>query len=332
MKKLILKTIIYIFLILVALEITVRIFHLYTESPQRFIDKYGVEKMTPGNRGYAVTGNRNQDVAEFHINNAGFNSYRDYNPKKEKFEIALIGDSFIEGFHQDYYNSIGKKIENRLKGVEVYEYGYSGYDMANQLQLINAYQEDFELIDEVILYMNYKNDLKRAEYKPNTEQIAMFRSPLFQIRDHIKLLAYGSKIGILEPLKNLVTGKAFSNQKQGFKTNVIETKTPAEIMKRDQRYLDNFRNLVRLYGYDKSKTTLLLDSTKTSPTFLDYCNANGFKYIDFSTSFKKTTKATTLIYDWHWNDHGRELIAQVISEYIKNKNKNFVAFPIGNKH
>lgn len=317
MKKFILKIVLYIFLILVVLEITVRIFHLYTEDPPRYIDIYGVEKRVPGNRGYAVTGNRNQDVAEFHINNAGFNSYRDYLPTKDKFEIALIGDSFIEGFHQNYYNSIGKKIEDRLKGAEVYEYGYSGYDLANQLQLINAYQKDFELIDEVILYMNYKNDLARGEYKPDTARIAMLSSPLFKIRNHIKLLAYGSKIGILEPIKHLVTGKAFNINAKGYKTNEIETETPGEKLERDQRYLANFKNLVELYGYDKTKTTLLLDSTKTSKSFLDYCDANGYKYIDFSNIFKESTKATTLIYDWHWNDHGRELIAQVISGYIK---------------
>ena len=322
MKKFILKTFLYIFLILVTLEITVRVFHLYTEDPPRYIDKYGVEKRVPGSKGYAVTGNRNQDVAEFHINNAGFNSYRDYHPTEDKFEIALIGDSFIEGFHQNYYQSIGKKIENKLKGVEVYEYGYSGYDLANQLQLIQAYQEDFKLIDEIILYMNYKNDLERGEYEPDKARIATLSSPLFEIRDHIKLLAYGSKIGILEPLKHLITGNAFEVNSRGYKTNEIEIETPDEILKRDLRYLDNFKNLVRLYGYDKTKTTLLLDSTKTSKSFLDYCDANDFKYIDFSTTFKKSTKATTLIYDWHWNNHGRDLIAQVISDYIKNKDKD----------
>ena len=147
----------------------------------------------------------------------------------------------------------------------------------------------------------------------------MLSSPLFEIRDRIKLLAYGSKIGILEPLKKLVTGNAFEVNTRGYKTNVIESETPAEILIRDQQYLDNFKNLIRLYGYDKTKTTLLLDASKTSKSFLDYCNTNGFKYIDFSETFKKSTKATTLIYDWHWNNHGRDLIAQVISDYIKNK-------------
>ena len=114
MKKFILKTIIYVLLILVIVEITVRVFHLYTEDPPRFIDEYGVEKRVPGNTGYAVTGNRNQNYSRFNINKAGFNSHREFNPTADKFEIALIGDSFIEGFHQDYYDSTGKKIEDKI--------------------------------------------------------------------------------------------------------------------------------------------------------------------------------------------------------------------------
>jgi hypothetical protein len=41
---------------------------------------------------------------------AGFNSHREFfTPSEDKFEIALIGDSCIEGFHQDFYDSTGKK-------------------------------------------------------------------------------------------------------------------------------------------------------------------------------------------------------------------------------
>lgn len=109
MKKFILKTILYIFLILVSLELLVRVFHLHTQIPPSYIDEYGVEKRVPKHNGYAVTGNRNQNFSEYDINEFGYNSYRQFTPSKDKFEIAIIGDSFIEGFHQDYYNSIGKK-------------------------------------------------------------------------------------------------------------------------------------------------------------------------------------------------------------------------------
>lgn len=322
MKKFLAKIIVYIFLVLIFLEVIVRALHLYTEDPPRLIDEYGVEKRVPGHQGYAVTGNRNQNFSEFNINSSGFNSHREFAPTKDKFELALIGDSFIEGFHQDYYNSTGKKIEARLDTVEVYQYGYAGYDLANQMHLINAYNEHFGLIDEIIIYLNYESDLERGEYRPNVDRINMLSSTVFKIRDNVKLLAYGSKIGILEPLKKLVTGQAFQSSTDVFETNKINIDPLKASKGKEQQYLENFKNLITLYGFDRCRTTILLDSRKTNASFLEYCEAQNIRYLDFATTFDKTTKPVTLIYDWHWNNHGRELIADVISNYIIEKNKS----------
>lgn len=315
MKKLILKTILYLFLILISLEIIVRVFHLYTEDPPRFIDKYGVEKRVPGHTGYAVTGNRNQNFSEFRINKAGFNSHREFIPSRETYEIAIIGDSFIEGFHQDYYKSIGKQIEQNLDNkVSVYEYGYAGYDLANQMHLIHAYKEQFDLIDEIVIYLNYESDLNRGVYEPNKQRIAMLRSTIFKIRDNIKLLSYGSKIGVVDPIKKFITGKTLNQNPRGYNNNKLNVSKENQ-----EKYLSNFQNLIKLYGFDYKKTTILLDSRKTSKSFLDYCDKNQIKYLDFAPIFKNAKKPVTLIYDHHWNSYGRSLIAKSISDYFRNK-------------
>lgn len=320
MKKFILKIVSYIFLILVALEIIVRIFHLYTEDPPRYIDEYGVEKRIPGHKGYAVTGNRNQNFSEFNINSSGFNSFREFTPTIDKFEIAIIGDSFIEGFHQNYYNSTGKKVEDKLQNVEVYEYGYAGYDLANQMHLINSYKKEFEKIDEIIIYLNYENDLQRGTYAPNRERISMLSSTVFKIRDNIKLLAYGSKIGILEPIKKIITGKSPPTSFNTYESNATYENLE-ERKKKDFTYLNNFKKLVDTYGFDKTKTTILLNSKKTSPVFLNYCNNNNIQIIDFFKAFEKSKTPTTLIYDRHWNTNGRSLIANEIVSYMNLKKK-----------
>jgi len=321
-KKFILKSVLYIFLILLLLEGIVRVLHLYTEDPPRFIDDYGVEKRVPDNSGYAVTGNRNQNFSEFHINTSGFNSHREFEPSSNTYEVALIGDSFIEGFHQDYDSSTGKRIEEKVDGIEVYEYGYAGYDFANQLHLVNAYADNFKLIDEIILYLNYENDLGRDVYEPNHARIKMLSSTLFKLRDNIKLLAYGSKIGIVEPLKKLAQGgDAFEDTEDAYKTNTMNGETDDEKRKKDEERIANFKNLMALYGFDKSKTAILLDSRKTSPRFLDFLKENGIRYIDFAERFEQSKKSTNLIYDHHWNSHGRELIAEEIAEYINSVRK-----------
>ena len=67
MKKLILKLGVYSFLIVISLEVLVRIFYLGEDKPSRFVDDKKVEKWIPGQVGYSITGNRNQNFIRYNI-------------------------------------------------------------------------------------------------------------------------------------------------------------------------------------------------------------------------------------------------------------------------
>ena len=313
MKKLFLKLLIYSILILLVLESLIRIFHLTKDYPHRYVDKFGVEKWVPNQDGYSVTGIRRQNFSEYHINNFGYNSYREFKPSKDKEEIALIGDSFIEGFHQNYYNSIGKKIENRLEGVEVYEFGYAGYDLADELHLIYEYKSTFDLIDHVILGLKFENDLTRGEYGVLEDRMKL-ESPLYRSLRQIKLLVYLQNIGAFDAARKF-TEKILSFGQDNEKVNA---ENDSEIKKELQaKYLQNFEKLISTFGFDKTRFVFLLDSKKTPAIFLKYLDSHGFKYLDFSKILKSSKTPTTLIYDMHWNNHGRSLIAKLIVDYIK---------------
>ena len=312
MKKLFIKSTLYLFLIIIVLEIFVRIFHLYTETPVRFIDKFDVEKSIPNQIGHAVTGNRNQNYSEYSINDFGFNSFREFTPTEDKIEIAIIGDSFIEGFHQDYDDSTGKKIEKKLENIEVYEYGYAGYDLANQLYLVDTYKEHFEKIDHIIFYLKYENDLKNKTYLPNHGRISLLKSLPFRIRDNFKLLSYASSIGIVDPIKNLAIS-IINAEKES------TPKTDSHILNEDLENLKNFKTLIDTFGFDKNKMTFLINSSTTSNVFMDYCSENSYQIIDFYNIFENSKTTPTLIYDMHWNNQGRELIALEITNFLKTK-------------
>ncbi|MFH6769225.1 hypothetical protein V8G56_10795 [Gaetbulibacter aquiaggeris] len=315
MKKLFFKILIYSVLILILLESLIRVFHLTKDYPVRYIDEFGVEKWVPNQNGFSVTGNRRQNFSEYHINNFGYNSYREFKPTKDKIEIALVGDSFIEGFHQNYYNSIGKKIEKELNGVEVYEYGYAGYDLADQLHLINQYKNQFELIDYVILGLKFENDLTRVEYNVVQERLVL-ESPMYKALRQIKLLVYLRNIGAFDAPRELVW-KLLSeggNHQQQKLTKIEEEKLQRE---REIKYIKNFESLINRYGFNKSKFTFLIDVSSSPTVFVNYLNDYDFKYLDFSETLKQSKRPTTLIYDMHWNNHGRDLIAKLISKYIQ---------------
>jgi hypothetical protein len=315
MKKLILKIGLYGILFVVALECLTRIFYLGEDKPNRFLDKNNVEKWVPGQEGYAMTGNRKQNFIKFHINKSGYNSYHEFAPTKDKIEVALVGDSFIEGFHQPYARSTGRKIEDSFKQqLEVYEYGYSGYDMADQLHLMYSYKNDFELIDYVYIKLKFNNDLMRSKYEVSHSRLNM-QSPLNNLLKKSKLLIYLTDIGFIDPIKSFIgkTNAFIRNNKPQ------KAAPPVDQNKIDKEYLANFESLVDLYGYDKEKNVLLLDVEETSPLFITYLKENNYQYIDFGNKINHSDKPTTLIYDMHWNNYGRKIIADLITEDLRSK-------------
>lgn len=323
MKILFGKIILYAILLFIALEIIVRVFHLYSEYPTFIINDRNVKTYAPNQDGYYTTGNRRMNFAQYHINKTGFNSYREFTPSENETDIAIIGDSFIEGLHQNYNNSIGKKLEHKLNdSVNVFEYGHSGYDFADQLHLISAYKEKFQLIDKTIIYLKFENDLKRDFYEPDQYWVDSQYFLTRRIAKKIKLLNYAENIGLFEPLRDLKRNAvAFIKQeKTNRNTNLEDTQKKSKDL--DNVYLNNFKKLIAEFGFDKNKTVLLLDSRATSDTFLNFCNNQNIKYIDFATYFENSTTPTTLIYDMHWNNHGRELIANAIADYIKKEQQN----------
>ena len=313
MKKLFLKLVIYSVLILLMLEVLVRVFHLTKDYPVRFIDEHGVERWVPNQEGYSVTGIRRQNFSKFNINSSGYNSYRDFEPSKDKMELALVGDSFIEGFHQPYYNSIGKKIEAKLNGVEVYEIGYAGYDFADQLHLIHQYQSFFDLIDLVVIGIKFEDDLTRNEYGILKERMKL-ESPIYRSLRNIKLLVYLQNIGAFSAAIKMTQTLLSLGQN---KTPIHKKEDVNATQKRYVKYIQNFQSLVDRYGYDKARFVLLIDKANTPQVFVDLLDKNSYSYIDFGKRINQSQIPTTLIYDQHWNNHGRNIVSNLISEYYK---------------
>lgn len=311
MGKLFLKMGFYGFLIVLSLEVWVRIFYLGKDSPTRYVDEKKVEKWVPNQSGFSVTGNRRQNFSEYHINNSGFNSYREFAPTEEKIEIALVGDSFIEGFHQPYHNSIGRKIENRLAQVDVYEYGYAGYDMADQLHLINSYEDQFKLIDMVILGIKFENDLQRDKYEVVPYRMAL-ESPINRLMKKSKLIVYAQSIGAISGVRRFFS-KIISLGKSGTpkaSRNIVEKEV-------HKKYIHNLESLMTLYGFDKSRYHFLLDETITPSIFMDYLTDNGYNYIPIGKALQEAKVPTTLVYDRHWNNNGRKIVAKSIADYYR---------------
>ncbi len=320
MLKVLVKITIYLVLIFIGMEILVRVFHLHNQRPFRYLDKIGVEKWVPNQEGYSVTGNRKQNVGKYSINSFGFNSVHDsYNTYKDSLEIAIVGDSFIEGFHEDYTNSLGQQVERQIKGAKVLEFGYAGYDLADQLHLIAKYKNVFSKIDHTFIYLKYTDDLDRDVYK--TSSRLSLDSPISRIVKKIKLLVYMKDIGLLDPIAKIpVRVSRFVKNKK-----TINKKVKNGAFFKDEvnlKRLSNFQKLLETYPINKKKYTFLLDKSLCSPLFLDYLNKEEYLMLDFNKVLESSKKETTLIYDQHWSKHGRKLMGELLVDYLGKKKIN----------
>lgn len=71
----------------------------------------------------------------------------------KKYDLAIIGDSFIEGVGLNYENTIGGLIENKAK-IEVANLGVRSYSPANYLKKISSFIESGYEFDHIIIFID----------------------------------------------------------------------------------------------------------------------------------------------------------------------------------
>ena len=126
MKKLIINLFIFFVVFIGLFEIFLKVFGLATDVPFSHLFDNGYVLYKADQEGKFVRGSRGEVSTAFHINQTGWNSVVEYGAP-DSSTLAIIGDSYIEGFYVDVDRSIGRKIElltnNRYK---VHEYGIAG--------------------------------------------------------------------------------------------------------------------------------------------------------------------------------------------------------------
>lgn len=163
--------IIFAFLIL---EIFARFFLHASDAPDIYFDTNLGNIFFPNQKGIYVKKDNPPIMAEYRINNVGWNSPHDYRENKasDVYRIAVVGDSFIEALQINYNKSYPYLLERILnekkwnnKKVEVYTFGHSGANL-------NHYFHIAELVDQkynpdLIIVNIVTNDFKESLYEYN---------------------------------------------------------------------------------------------------------------------------------------------------------------------
>lgn len=310
MKKFLIYIFSWLVFVFVFLEITIRLFGLVGEQkPKEIVE--GNKVLKPGAEGYWVRGGLAEIDSYFSINNKGFNSMKDYELlNNENINVAIIGDSYIEGFHVDVNLSIGRQLEKIIgSAIVVHEYGIAGANVADYNLVCKDYIKD-KNYDYVFIYIT-DEDLKKAK-------------PSFMRTDIKKNIGNKEdKISITSFLYNNVYTYSYLNINHGLQKNFVS------LIKNGPE------SIAKIHNKDKivlqiSKEEYLNEINKTSisdiPNDVVFVYEEGkldtrfINYFDYEfLNIKHIKKPYDFGFDKHWNTNGRYNFAKTIAEYIKNK-------------
>ncbi|WP_299779269.1 hypothetical protein [uncultured Formosa sp.] len=291
MKKFIIYIILAFSLYIILLEVTTRVFDLSEQTvPEANLNNNMLLK--PNTEGVWVKGGMREIASHYKINNQGFNSLKDYTVlDSNKINIAIIGDSFIEGFHTDVENSIGRLIEADTRDeIEVHEYGKSGgnivdFSLIFKQWIKNRYDYTFILISDRDL------DAYDAFFMEKGNKIPK-NSIIRKIYNHLSSIRYiNINHGLHIKLKEIFSCYRCSKNNQN--TNITQ-----------------YVNSTALQEFDKS-CVFIYEKDKLSPDII----ATSIKLPCLEIIHQN--KPHTYGFDSHWNLNGRKNCAWVIEHYIK---------------
>ena len=309
MIKLIIRVTAFFVFTLLIFEIYIRIFHLYDDVPKVRLDSNKLLVYKPNQNGSYNFGNRKEVVSKYLINSAGFNSAVEYDFSTNTPKIALIGDSYIEGFHQDVNNSIGRMI-NRLSDYQCFEYGLSSWTLNDYLNLISSDSTLFNQFEYIFINLN-PSDLQFSLYNYWNSEVSKLKvdkqnSFIYKyIYSNVKLLSSANQMGIFNNL--------------GKKIKILSTNNQLESNNNDLQ-LKNFYEILNYFGIPINNKKLIFifnSNLKYQESFLNHIK-QGYNFIDLSISFNQSADLPYFRFDHHWNNKGRMLVAKEILNKINN--------------
>ena len=302
MKKFLKYTSIWLISVLILLEIMLRIFGFAAKTmPTQNVD--GNYLFVPNDSGYWVRGGLGEITNYYQINKQGYNSIVDYdilNP--DDLNIALIGDSYVQGFQVDVKNSIGRQLERMLGSkVKVHEYGRAGANIEDYALVYEEYIKNRAYDYTFILVTD--QDLKefKASFMGRGNRVPK-KSLSRQIYDEVHILRYlNINHGFNSHFNDLISEGPESLNRIHGENKVLESTK--------ESFLEDI-NINAINKLPKS-IVFLYEGDKLNPHFKKYFN---FKFIEII--HHKLPKDHG--FDGHWNKNGRFNCATTMAEYISN--------------
>jgi hypothetical protein len=249
-----------------------------------------------------VKGGFGEISSHYVINEQGYNSLLDYKQKDTaKINIALLGDSYIEGFQVDVENSIGRLLDSITDGLTVtHEYGHSGGNINDFTYLIDSL---YVIYDQVFVLMTEKDlSPRKASFIDKGKQHISNPSFLRQVYANSSALRYlNINQGINVKVSTLL--REGPNALHILKNLLSNKQNSGEIQAAEGYY----KKLAAIAGL--TNVTVLFEEGKFNPI-----EARDYKIRTKLIEHELMPKNCG--FDSHWNVNGRKNCARAMEEAL----------------
>lgn len=276
---------------LVCLELLLRVFQFASMTmPQANVN--GNKLGEPNTKGINVKGGMGEIRALYNINNQGWNSTLNYKSEiRDSQKIALVGDSYIEGYHTSVLKSAGRQFEELYSDYRiVYEFGHSGGNIVDFSQIYEEY--DLHNYFKVFVLITDKDLIeKKASFMGKGKSIPT-QSLVRDLYGASHLLRYLNINHHFSERLIQVPSKPFRNQKVDFTKDF-------DVVKVNKDALNSFgENVVFLY-----------EDGNLSPQAMELINHPLQPIIPIHLP-------DDCGFDKHWNENGRKNCALAMKAYL----------------
>jgi hypothetical protein len=281
-----------------------------------------------------------------HINNYGYASDKDFKKKELQTKpiIAVIGDSYVEAMQVKNKDAFHAILDKGLLSHDVYPIGISGSPLSQYIAFSRYAAEQFspELYVFLIIENDFDESFKKVKNAPGfhyfneTEELTLVEYDPSIIKKILRKSAFVRYLYLDLQIKSQIN-RLFKNEHI---SKEIQTNTNMNFLELGQEAIDKFlHNIKDLTG--TSKVIILLDGDRTSiyngevirnmnkPANILYeelkklsISIQNLDIVDlhnfFLNDWVENGKKFNYDYDYHWNEYGHAVVAQILLEKIKN--------------
>lgn len=314
---------------------------------QAYNSRFGIlhHEGCPARSGQFTAGRLARTRSQWHINEAGWNSPREYLPRAERDRpcVAVIGNSYVEGFYADVDSGITGALERHLgpNGV-AYNFGKSGVNAAQMLRVARYAKSEFapETFVFVINHSSLRASIRDFGFLVSNEQYAWKDGafdlvPPTEYRPNrvMRLRTYSAFVRYLYHNAAVLKTRAAIKQEAIQRNDPLATArqtdeaplleaTARDIALRARSELSGSR-VIFLMDSDRKRmyeTRSRPDPLRESSIWAAACREAGIEFVDMTDAFWSAYQADGRPLDrpdnYHWNQHGMDVVARTLADVM----------------